>query len=186
MQYGHYCNVAHYCSRTARQRTDYPFDCCNIKNCPRHGMQSNNQIIINFHGRSPCILVITKFLPGESFCQFHLLLSMVIHDFFSCLNHYIEDMATLPYLAALLKICSYFCNTNVAGCGNIFVQPSFHLYGIVVHINILVTPHNPSPSSILWMPYSITLNGMGCFRMCLVYSTRGIRIFSMKCLFPLR
>ncbi len=45
-------------------------------------------------------------------------------NFLSCVNDYIEDIATFTSLA---KICSteYFCNTKVAGLGKIFVQQKF-------------------------------------------------------------
>ena len=44
--------------------------------------------------------------------------------FLSCVNDYIEDMATFT---ALVKIYStkYFCNTKVAGLGEIFVKRKF-------------------------------------------------------------
>ena len=49
-------------------------------------------------------------------------------NFLSCINDYIEDMATFT---ALVKIYSteYFCNTKVARLGEIFVKENFHVYG---------------------------------------------------------
>ena len=49
-------------------------------------------------------------LVGESF----------IHKFLSCINDYVEDM--VQTFTALAKIYStkYFCNTKVAGLGEIF------------------------------------------------------------------
>ena len=51
------------------------------------------------------------YLIARNFRQFHHLLSLV-----SCVNDYIEDMATFT---ALVKIYSteYFCNAKVAGLG---------------------------------------------------------------------
>ena len=45
-------------------------------------------------------------------------------NFLSCVNDYIEDMATFT---ALVKIYStkYFCSTKVAGLGEIFVKRKF-------------------------------------------------------------
>ena len=68
-----------------------------------------------------------KFSPGENFCQFRHLLSLakfLSHEFLSCVNDYIEDMATL---IALVKIyfTEYFCNTKLAGLGEIFVKQKF-------------------------------------------------------------
>ena len=44
--------------------------------------------------------------------------------FLSCVNDYMEDMVTFT---ALVKIYSpeYFCNTKVAGLGEIFVEQKF-------------------------------------------------------------
>ena len=42
-------------------------------------------------------------------------------NFLSCVNNYIEDMATFTALAKIYSI-EYFCNTNVPGLGEIFVK----------------------------------------------------------------
>ena len=51
--------------------------------------------------------------------------------FLSCVNDYIEDMATFT---ALVKIYStkYFCNTKVAGLGEIFVKRNFSEHSCMV------------------------------------------------------
>ena len=70
------------------------------------------------------ILYRRKFSPGENFCKFrHLLLYDKIFlsvNFLSCVNDYIEDMATFTALAKIYSI-EYFCNTKVSGLGEIFV-----------------------------------------------------------------
>ena len=51
--------------------------------------------------------------------------------FLSCVNDYIEDMATFTTLAKIYST-EYFCNTKVAGLGKIFCPCSenFRLYGM--------------------------------------------------------
>ena len=45
-------------------------------------------------------------------------------NFLSCVNDYIEDMVTFTALVKIYSI-EYFCNTKVAGVGEIFVQWKF-------------------------------------------------------------
>ena len=45
-------------------------------------------------------------------------------NFLSCVNDYIEDMVTFTALAKIYST-EYFCNTKVAGLGEIFVQRKF-------------------------------------------------------------
>ena len=63
-----------------------------------------------------------KFLLGENFHKFHHLVFSLVKIlsaiFLSCVNDYIEDIANFT---TLVKIYSteYFCNTKVAGLGEI-------------------------------------------------------------------
>ena len=62
--------------------------------------------------------------PGGNFRQFRHLLSLAKfcpQFFLSHVNDYIEDMTTFT---ALVKI-EYFCDTKVAGLGEIFVGQKF-------------------------------------------------------------
>ena len=43
----------------------------------------------------------------------------------SCVNDYIEDIATFTALAKIYST-EYFCNTKVAGLGEIFSTKNFH------------------------------------------------------------
>ena len=64
-----------------------------------------------------------NFLPAENFRQLHHLLSLakiVSMNFLSCVNDRIDDMATFTALAKIYST-EYFCNTKVAGLGEIFV-----------------------------------------------------------------
>ena len=66
-------------------------------------------------------------MPGENLCQFHhllLLAKFLSHKFLSCVNDYIEDMATFTALAKIYST-EYFCNTKVARLSEIFVQQKF-------------------------------------------------------------
>ena len=49
-------------------------------------------------------------------------------NFLSCVNDYIEDIVTFTALAKNYST-KYFCNTKVAGLGEIFVKRNFHVYG---------------------------------------------------------
>ena len=65
-----------------------------------------------------------KFSPGESFRQFHYLLSLVTilsTDFFSCVKDCIADMATFTVLA---KFENYY-NTKIAELGENFIPRKF-------------------------------------------------------------
>ena len=57
-------------------------------------------------------------------------------NFLSCVyvNDYIEDMATFTALAKIYST-EYFCNTKVAGLGEIFVQRKFcHIWVLLYNI----------------------------------------------------
>ena len=63
------------------------------------------RVLVSHDSNNTCtctyVLYTWKFSPGENFRQFHHLLSLakfLSHEFFSSyVNHYIEDMATLPH-----------------------------------------------------------------------------------------
>ena len=70
------------------------------------------------------------FTRRKNFRQFHHLLSLakiLSANYLSCVNDYIEDMATF---IALVKICStgYFCNTKIAWLGEFFSSKNFHVH----------------------------------------------------------
>ena len=54
----------------------------------------------------------------------------IFANFLSCVNDYIEDMATFTVLAKIYST-KYFCNTKVSGLGKILSSENFHLYSIV-------------------------------------------------------
>ena len=58
--------------------------------------------------------------------NFYYLLSLAkfLANFLSCVNDYIEDMATFTTLAKIYST-EYFCNTKVAGLGKIFIKRKF-------------------------------------------------------------
>ena len=67
------------------------------------------------------VLYMQKVSPGENFCQFcHLLFigEICIARIFLSHVEYIEGMTTLVKIYSTV----YFCNTKVAGVGEIFVQ----------------------------------------------------------------
>ena len=55
------------------------------------------------------------------------------YKFLSCVNDYIEDMATFTTLAKIY-CTEYFCNTKVAGLGEIFVKQNFHVNNMQKHL----------------------------------------------------
>ena len=60
-----------------------------------------------------------KFLPSALIDK-----NFITRIFLSCVNDYIEDMATFTALAKIYST-KYFCNTKVGGLGKIFVQRNF-------------------------------------------------------------
>ena len=60
-------------------------------------------------------------------------------NFLSCVNDYIEDMATFTALTKIYSI-EYFCNTKAPGLGEILVQRKFSpiRYNIMLHIAYLL------------------------------------------------
>ena len=57
-------------------------------------------------------------------------------NFLSCVNDYIEDMATFTALAKIY-FTKYFCNTKVSGVGEIFVKRKF---SHIQYYNIVLAP----------------------------------------------
>ena len=54
-----------------------------------------------------------------------------IHGFLSCINDYIEDMTTFTALAKIYST-KYFCDTKVAGLGEILSSENLRLYSIYI------------------------------------------------------
>ena len=82
--------------------------------------------ISNVNVPRPLILYTRKFSPGENFRQFCHLLSLA--KFLSC--KFFCPVLIITTLTTLVKIYSaeYFCNTKVAGLGEIFCQAKIFMY----------------------------------------------------------
>ena len=79
-----------------------------------------------------------KFLPGENFANFTICSHWrnIYHaNFLSCVNDYIEDMATFTASVKFYSI-EYFCNTKVhiSGVGEIFVKRKFSRIWYYFHL----------------------------------------------------
>ena len=94
-----------------------------------------------------------KLLPGESYHQFRhlfLLAKFLLCKCLSCVNDYIEDIAPL----AEIYSTKYFCNTKVAGLGEIFVQQKMshtvsHVRVCTMHVTCLcVCVHACVPATV--------------------------------------
>ena len=80
------------------------------------------------------ILYSRKFSPGENFRQFCylvLLARFCSMNFLSCVNNYIEHMATFTVLAIIYSI-EYFCIQKYLGLAKSFSSETFRLYGITI------------------------------------------------------
>ena len=70
------------------------------------------------------VLYRRKFSPGENFRQFRHLLSLanfLSANFLSCVNDYIEDMATFTTLAKIIPLNNSAIQRYISGLGEIFV-----------------------------------------------------------------
>ena len=65
-------------------------------------------------------------MPGENFCHLLSLVKFLFTNFLSCVNDYVEDMATFTTLMKNYSTKS-FCNAKVAGLGKFFAQRKFWL-----------------------------------------------------------
>ena len=68
-------------------------------------MATTNRIFLIDQACQPYLLKLPKFSPGEKFYQFHHLLSVVKFlsmDFLSCVNDYVQDMATFTTFGEIL------------------------------------------------------------------------------------
>ena len=73
------------------------------------------------------MLYTQKFLPGEIFCQFAICfywLNFYHANSLPCVNDYIDSIAPFTVLVKSYST-KYFCNTKVAGLGEISVQRKF-------------------------------------------------------------